>query len=217
VDLEVQDVSQLLQVPEDTLFQWIQDGKIPAYIIQNRYRFNREEIENWLLENPDVAKLPERHNYNLLRALSKGDVFHDIQDKSKEAIIKCATCRIADRLNIDPEALYDLINERENLMPTAVGHGFAIPHTRDFFLPDHFDVITCVFLQEPISFGALDGIPVHTLFFLLSCDGKRHLGLLAKLAHLIANNEMRAKLIRQPKKEELLQEIQKWEAHVKPR
>ncbi|MDB6081446.1 MAG: nitrogen regulatory protein, partial [Chlamydiia bacterium] len=120
MDLEVKEVSELLNVPIETLLEWIDQGKIPAYSIQNHFRFNREEIEEWLLENPQAARKAEKHSYNLLRALNKGDVICDIHEEIKEAVISAACQKIASKLNIDPEALTEIIMEREQLTPTAL-------------------------------------------------------------------------------------------------
>jgi len=215
MDLEVQDVSELLHVPEGTLLEWISEGKIPAYLIQNHYRFNREEIENWLIENPDIPQMGERSNYNLYRALLKGDVWHDIEGSSKEEIIPSVCTRISKKLNLDPETLSNLILDRENLMPTAVGAGFAIPHARDFYLDRPHDYIYCVFLSEGLPWGALDGIPVRTLFFLFASNDKRHLALLAKLAHCLASADMQSILSAQPRKQALLEEIKRIESNIR--
>lgn len=214
MDLEVKDVSELLNVPEEILLEWISEGKIPAYIIQNKYRFSREEIENWLMENPNVPR-GEKHNFNLFRALTKGDVYTDITATTKESILEEATKRIADKYALDGEALYDRIIDREYLVPTAIGMGFAIPHARDFFIPCHIDVVTAIFLKEPISYGALDGNPVHTLFVLLACDDRRHLSLLSKITHLISNDSMRAFMATHPEKNILLDSVKEWESTVK--
>ncbi|HSX25884.1 MAG TPA: PTS sugar transporter subunit IIA, partial [Chlamydiales bacterium] len=66
-------------------------------------------------------------------------------------------------------------------------------------------------------YGALDNQPVHTLFFLFACDDKRHLHLLAKLAHLSSKPENLTFLQTHPSKAELLEMIKNWEANIKTR
>ena len=92
--------------------------------------------------------------------------------------------KIAGPLGLDAGVIGDLLLDREALQPTALSNGIAIPHTRDFLLNAHYDVVTIAFLKNPIDYGALDGKPVHTLFFLFATDDKKHLHLLAKIAHL---------------------------------
>lgn len=49
MDLEVKDVAELLNVSETTISEWLSDGKIPGYKINNQFRFSRIEIENWMM------------------------------------------------------------------------------------------------------------------------------------------------------------------------
>lgn len=119
---------------------------------------------------------------------------------------------VAASLNFDAEVISELLLDREKLMPTALNHGIAVPHTRDFLLQGPFDVIVTVFPKNPIEYGALDGNPVHTLFFLFANSDKRHLHLLAKLAHLVSNQAVLKLLQQKPEKERLLDFIRSWES-----
>ena len=49
MDLKIKEVAELLNVSETTIRRWLADGKIPAYKINHQYRFNRAEIEHWVL------------------------------------------------------------------------------------------------------------------------------------------------------------------------
>ena len=219
MDLETKEVAELLHVPEQTLIEWAEEGKIPSYKISNRYRFNRTEIEDWVLlqqhketEEQQACSTNGQLAFNLFRALHKGDVFCDIEGNDKATVIKETMKRLASRLGLDAEVLSDIIMQREELMSTSVGSGFAIPHTRDFLLKGQNDVVVCVYLKKPIDYDALDGEPVHTLFFLFASDDKRHLSLLSKIAYLLSNQEMKNKLKDKPEKAKLLDLVQHWEA-----
>lgn len=237
MDLKIKDVADLLNVSETTIRRWLSDGKIPAYRINHQYRFSRVEIENWVLrqklssseeaefniqtiseeELSDTQNKGGTKQFSLYRALHKGRVLNDINGKSKEEVIRNTMSIMANDLSLDKDVLTDLLLDRENLQPTALNHGVAIPHTRDFLLDAHHDVVSVVFLKEPIPYGALDGKNVHTLFFLFACDDKRHLHLLAKIAHL--TNYPRSCDFFQtcPKKEDLLDYVKNWEASILPR
>ncbi|MCB1082906.1 MAG: PTS sugar transporter subunit IIA, partial [Simkania sp.] len=76
------------------------------------------------------------------------------------------------------------------------------------------DVVVVVFPKTPIDWGALDENPVHTIFFLFACDDKRHLHLLAKLAHLSSNDEALELMRSKPLKKELLDYVKDWESSV---
>ncbi len=51
MDLKIKDISELLQVSEKTVYRWIMGSKIPAYRINHQYRFDKTEINEWILKN----------------------------------------------------------------------------------------------------------------------------------------------------------------------
>lgn len=217
MDLEVEEVSKLLNVSEELLIQWIEEGKIPGYSIQDRYRLNREEVEAWVLQQKSedpFSTSAGSERFALFRALNKGNVYLDIKANSKEDVISETMQRLAPSLKLDPDVLTDLFMEREKMMSTSLGSGFALPHARDLLLYGRSDVLAVVFLEKPIAFDALDGEPVHTLFFLLASNNKRHLTLLSKIAHLINNPSMREKFAKRPSKIELLEMVKTWEENL---
>lgn len=228
MDLKLKDVAELLNVSENTIRRWIADGKIPYYRLNNQLRFSRSEIENWVLSSkqeggfvPFDSETQEfrlgTQQFGLYRAIHKGGVYSDVPGDSKEEVICEAMKRIAADLHLDPEVITELLLDRERLMPTALSHGVGVPHTRDFLLQESYDVVAIVFPKKPIEYGALDGELVHTLFFLFACDDKRHLHLLAKLAHLSSDPENLDFMRTHPDKMELLDYIKTWETHIKKR
>lgn len=229
MDLRLKEVCELLNVSETTTKRWISDGKIPYYKLHNQYRFSRSEIENWVLsckqdgeialfDNDDPTKESlGTHQFGLFRAIHRGGVYTNVEGNTKEELIQNSMNLIAKDLNLDADVITDLLLDRENLMPTALSNGVAVPHTRDFLLQEAYDVIAVVFLKDPIEYGALDNKPVHTLFFLFACDDKRHLNLLAKLAHLSSKPEHLEFLQNHPEKGNLLQFIKNWESNIKLR
>src|SRR5690606_8578206 len=127
--------------------------------------------------------------FSLYRALHKGGVYFDVPGSTKETLIRSSMQMLARDLHLDAEVLTELLLDRERLMSTGLSNGVAVPHTRDFLLQEPFDVVTVVFPEKPVEYDSLDGKPVHTLFFLFACDDKRHLHLLAKIAHLSSKEE----------------------------
>lgn len=233
MDLKIKDVADLLNVSETTIRRWLADGKIPAYRINHQYRFNRLEIEDWVMgQKLDKSSHSSAHlntqapkestsqatrgskQFSLYRALHKGGVLYDIPGHTKEEIIRGTMKQLSGELNLDPDAISELLLDREKLQPTALNNGIAIPHTRDFLLNAHFDVVTAVFLQNPIEYGALDNKPVHTLFFLFASDDKRHLHLLAKIAHLNSQPETLQILQNRPSKDKFLEYVKNWESSI---
>lgn len=229
MDLKIKDVAELLNVSETTIRRWLVDKKIPAYRINHQYRFNRSEIEDWVmkrkLENPTlVVKNGDSEplqpiqggnkQYSLYRSIHKGGVLYDIPGNSKDEVIRAAMKIIAANLNQDAEVLTELLLERERLQSTGLGHGIGLPHTRDYLLNTHQDIVVVVFPSTPIAYDSIDGKPVHTLIFLFACDDKRHLHLLAKIAHFSNKAEIIELLQSKPSKEYLLEYIKNWEGSI---
>lgn len=238
MDLKIRDVAELLNVSETTIRRWLAEGKIPAYRLHHQYRFSRIEIENWMLscrlqnetgnffpsteeqiyppkkENKEDPGRKGMQQFSLFRAIHRGGIFTDMQSTKKEDLIKETMDRVSNDLGMDPLVMTELLLDREKLMPTALNNGIAVPHTRDLVLEGPTDIVVVVFPKKPIDWGALDENPVYALFFLFACDDKRHLHLLAKLAHLSSNEEVLELLRSRPEKKELLEYIKEWESHV---
>ena len=233
MDLRIKDVAELLNVSETTIRRWISEGKIPNYRINQHYYFARTEIENWVISHQlakthgsspfknkkesSVIKNPTKggsKQFSLFRAVHKGDVLHDLSGKTKEEVI-CSTMKIvAKQLSLDADVMTDLLLDREKMMATALNNGIGVPHTRDSLLSGHQDAVIIVFPKEPLQYGALDGLPVHTLFFLFACEDKRHLHLLAKIAHLSSQTQALELFKTKPSKEVLLQYLKNWESQI---
>ncbi|MBI5346328.1 MAG: PTS sugar transporter subunit IIA [Chlamydiae bacterium] len=241
MDLKIKDVAELLNVSETTIRRWLIEKKIPAYRLNGQFRFNRTEIENWVVgcrtsklvdemspfadeAHPIKLNSEKAKNivgrqigtqaFSLFRAIYKGGIIHDIDGRTKEEVISKSVKIIAENLNLDAEVLTELLLDRERLMPTALNHGVAVPHTRDFLLPKTYDIVSVVYLKKPIDYGSLDGKPVDVLFFLFACNDKNHLHLLAKLAHLTRDEESLSFLKTFPMKSTLLDFIKKWESNL---
>lgn len=238
MDLKLKDVADLLNVSETTIRRWLAEGKIPAYRINHQYRFNRTEIEDWVLghklgketlsphvmEEENTLKNEEQgtqpststgnKQFSLYRALNKGTVIHRVPGNTKEEVLRTTMKVMAKELDLDADVLTDMLLEREALHPTSLNNGLAIPHARDFLLNAHYDMVTLAFPENPIPYDALDGKPVHTLFFLFACDDKRHLHLLSKIAHLSSHPDTRALLQTKPTKEVFLEYVKNWESQV---
>lgn len=225
MDLTIKDVASLLNVSQATIQDWIVQGAIPYYRIDDQYRFSRIEIEDWVLsresgrsafhEGYERMEAGGNQQFSLFRAIYNGGVLHQVAGDTKEDVIRNAMKSIAKDLKLDADVLSEMLMDRENLQPTALGHGIGLPHTRDSFMNVHQDRVIIAFPEKPIQdYGALDDVPVHTLFFLFACDDKKHLHLLAKIAHLSNQPAARDFFKSQPHKAKLLQYVKEWESNV---
>ncbi len=191
MDLRIKDLVELLQVPEKTVRKWIKDGDIPFHEIHHQYRFNRAEINEWILtRKPELASRlldlsiagrPTRFT-DLLR---QGGIHPGVGGRTIKDILRRATEAIPVPNGLTPNDILTALMAREEMMTTAIGHGIAIPHPRNPIITKVEDALVAIcFLREPADLGALDGRPVHTLFLLLTDNPRRHLEVLSKISYL---------------------------------
>ena len=231
MDLKIKDVSELLSVSEATVRRWLANGQIPAYRLNHQYRFSRLEIEEWMMScklnqekkfeivpEDEVSESPMTktgtQQFSLFRAIHKGDVLSNVPGNSKEELIRNVAKLASQGLGIDADLISELLLDREKLASTALNHGIAVPHPREFVLKGQSDRVVVVFPENPVDFEAMDGKPVHTLFFLFSTQDKRHLHLLSKIAHLSSRAEAVELLQSKPEKDSLLAFIKSWENEI---
>ena len=96
--------------------------------------------------------------------------------------------------NLDPAKVVEALIERENLGPTGVGHGVALPHAR----LQQLDKMRGLFvrLDKPLDFDAVDRQPVDLIFALFApaSAGVEHLKALALVSRTMRNPGICAKL-----------------------
>lgn len=88
----------------------------------------------------------------------------------------------------------EALQERENLGPTGVGHGIALPHAR---LDGLSEVVGALILMEtPIDFDAVDRQPVDLAFALFAPReaGVEHLKALALVSRTLRDTSLCTKL-----------------------
>jgi fructose PTS system EIIBC or EIIC component len=96
---------------------------------------------------------------------------------------------------MDAEKVETLIFERENIMSTGVGKGFAFPHAKTDAVDKPIGAL--ITLDEPVEYEALDNKPVNIIFMLLGQENAvgTHLRLLSRISRLMNNDEFRHRLL----------------------
>ena len=191
MDLKIKDVINLLQVSEKTLYRWIKEKKIPCYRISHQYRFSRSEINEWILDSKielssKLLSLSIAHRpTNFTGLIRGGGIHYDIPGATVPAVLHNAIAAVPTPPRISKEDIFAALLNREEMMSTAIGRGIAIPHPRNPIITDIEDAsVSICFLKDTLDFGALDGLPVHTLFVLLTANPRRHLEVLTKISYL---------------------------------
>jgi PTS system nitrogen regulatory IIA component len=150
---------------------------------------------------------------SLADLIERGGVYYNIGGSNPVEALNEATKTMVMPKGLDRETLLTAILEREALMPTALGHGVAIPHPRNSMLTDQAaQRVAVFFLKSPIAYNALDRKPVSVLFLILSADARSHLSTLAAVSHLCQDPLFLEFLARRPSKAELVARIAEAEA-----
>ncbi len=223
MNLSVRDAASLLKVSEKTIYRWIKQQAIPAYRVQDQYRFTRAELVEWATSRrlnvaSDLCLEPEAEGQpvpTLLAALQAGGVFYRLSGCDKESALRevVQVLRLPDQ--VDREFLFRVLLAREAIASTAVGGGIAIPHVRNPVVlhVGHPSLALC-FLDQPIEYGALDGKPVDTLFTIISPTTRAHLHLISRLSFVLRDAEAAAAVSRKAPRQDILQQIERAESQL---
>ncbi|WP_407493964.1 PTS sugar transporter subunit IIA [Pseudooceanicola sp. MF1-13] len=115
-------------------------------------------------------------------ATSKKRLLHDLGDLAQAAY------------GYESGALVTALMERENLGPTGVGHGVALPHARMEQVTDMSAAF--ILLERPVDFDAVDRQPVDVVMALFAPEeaGVEHLKALALVSRTLRNEALCKKL-----------------------
>lgn len=224
MQLTVREVAELLSVSEKTIYRWVKDGSIPAYRVNEQYRFHRAELLEWatakkigvspsLLEEPDGASAQVAC---LSTAIEAGGVVYRITGGDTETVLRGVVQAMHLPEEVDRGLLLRVLVAREAMASTGIGEGIAVPHVRNpIVLHVPKPSITLCFLETPVDFGALDGEKVHCLFTLISPTVRAHLQMLSRLAFALRDPGFKAVIRRVGTREEILAELRRVEAGMK--
>lgn len=95
---------------------------------------------------------------------------------------------------LEASSVFAALQERENLGPTGVGHGVALPHARLAGLDEVIGAF--VRIEKPLDFDAVDRQPVDLVFALFAPQGSGvdHLKALALVSRTMRDGNICAKL-----------------------
>ncbi len=132
-------------------------------------------------------------------------VIADLKSEKKEEVIN----ELIDLFKDDPriidlEKVRTAVLEREKVMSTGVGKGFAIPHGKTSAVTD----IIAAFGKstKDINYDSLDGEPVNLIFLLVGKDNlvSTHIKLLSRISRLMNKDDLRERLIEANSTEEIV-------------
>lgn len=137
--------------------------------------------------------------------LINGKIIPELKGSTKEELINELINLFKSDKNInDIEGVRKAVLEREKIMSTGVGKGFAIPHAKT----DSVNEIIAGFgkLKNPIDFNSLDKEPVNLIMLLVAKESQvgPHIKLLSRISRMVNNDEFRTALLKAETESEIL-------------
>jgi len=138
--------------------------------------------------------------------LNQDMVVNGLEGNSKNDIIESMIDLVATSPKVlDKGKVRKAIFEREKIMSTGVGNGFAIPHGKS----DAVSEIVAAFAvtEKPIDYESLDEKPVRLVFLLVGKDNLvgPHIKLLSRIPRLMNKEEFRGRLLDMKSSAEILE------------
>lgn len=126
--------------------------------------------------------------------ISVEDVVLDLRPESKTRLLKELAVHAAKRTGCPAAEIISVLSAREKLGSTGLGQGVAIPHAKMRGLQPPFGAF--VQLAAPCPFEAIDDQDVDLVVLLLlpEASPQEHLNVLAKIARLLRDADMLARL-----------------------
>ncbi|MEW6511623.1 MAG: PTS sugar transporter subunit IIA [Bacteroidota bacterium] len=145
--------------------------------------------------------------------LTENLVATGLAGESKNEVIDAMIDLVATSPKVmDKEKVRKAIFEREEIMSTGVGNGFAIPHGKTDAVTDI--VAAFAVTAEPIDYQSLDEKPVRLVFLLVGKDNLvgPHIKLLSRISRLMNKEEFRRRLLDLKTSQEILDAFRQEEA-----
>ena len=216
--ISVREAARMLEVSEKTIYRWIEQKKLPVHRINDQYRFNRAELLEWattqrvpvsveIFREPEGEPLP-----SLSEALTAGGIHYRVAGATRDEALRQVVALMRLPEEVDREYLYQMLLARETLGSTGVGDGIAIPHVRNPVVLHVRAAATLCFLEQPVDFGSLDGLPVRALFLLVSPSTRAHLHLLSRLSAALHDSKLKRLISEQAGRSEIIAAFERVEA-----
>lgn len=142
----------------------------------------------------------------IVEILKLNEIKIDFTGTTKDSVLnEMIDSFIGDSRVLDIETVRSVVLEREKIMSTGVGNGFAIPHGKTNMVSEM--VAGFGVLKNPIEFEALDGNPVNLIFLLIGQEDAvgQHIKMLSRISRIMNQENIREKLANANSKEEILQ------------
>jgi nitrogen PTS system EIIA component len=200
MQLTLRQATSYLDVGEATLRSWIKKRGLPVHAVNERLYLNPVELWQWAMEHGvvvsrrllDDARLAADEVPTLSTLLETGGIHYDVGGADRGAALREVVARLPLPPDLDRDFLVTVLEAREAMGSTGIGDGIAIPHARNPILLHVSDpLVALCLLRHPVDFDAVDDVPVHALFLVVSPSIPVHLKILARLGLVLRDAGLR--------------------------
>ena len=141
-------------------------------------------------------------------------IISDLKGETKEEIINELIDLFKNDLRVDDiEKVRSAVLDREKVMSTGVGKGFAIPHGKTNAVKEIVGAFGRI--KDGIDYESLDGNPVHLVFLLVGKDNliSTHIKLLSRISRLMNKDDFRHRLTEAVDADEIIKLFSEEEEH----
>jgi len=216
VDLNIKDICFLLNANERYVMSLIDKRDIPFYKMHHHYRFNKGEISEWILRrgsflNDAFFKLQKIDNpLSVVENIKNGGIYYNIEGNDIASVIRNSVELLPLSANINRETLLSYLLEREEVMPTYIGSGIAVPHPKKPIISEtEKQFIAVCFLKDEFVYRDKNNEKLHTLFVIISSNQSNHLKTLSLISYVLHNRRFVEILKERASKDEIYFEMEK--------
>jgi len=141
-------------------------------------------------------------------------IISDLKGETKEEIINELIDLFKNDLRVDDiEKVRSAVLDREKVMSTGVGKGFAIPHGKTNAVKEIVGAFGKI--KDGIDYESLDGNPVQLVFLLVGKDNliSTHIKLLSRISRLMNKDDFRHRLTEAVDADEIIKLFSEEEEH----
>jgi nitrogen PTS system EIIA component len=210
-NMDLPELAKLLGMDARQVERMAKQGQLPCRKISGKYQVNRAELTEWLqqrigsLGHQDLASMDagitaQRQTLQdqpiIIPALHREAIDIHLDARTKNSVLR-ELVALANETSLvfDAESILEALINREELCPTALDGGIAIPHPRrplPYAIAE--PILAVARTDQGIGFGAPDGKLTDLFFLICAHDDHQHLHMLARLCRMLHDSTFLADL-----------------------
>lgn len=195
----------LSEIHPDPLAALKQDGLFDLIKEENFI----DNIDSALSKAQDILGIKK---IRLAQRLKKGGIYYNLEGEDILEAIQKTIEMIPEIPHVSKKEILATVISREEIVPTALGNGVILPHSRNPMISCVEDeIVALVFLEKPLDYETPDRKPVHSIFLTLASNAKTHLGMLSRISNLCSQAEFLELLEKRVERKEILDWIERQE------